>query len=59
MKLLDIHKEVLDKALGLLDSNLESSIGILKVKRGKIVLTEKDKFNFLKYYIHHKGLEEH
>jgi hypothetical protein len=43
----------------MLDSNLESSIGILKVKRGKQVLVEKDKFDFLKYYIHYKGLEDH
>ncbi len=59
MKLLDISKDVVDQALGQLDSNLESSMGILKVKRGKQVLTEREKFTFLKYYIHQQGLEEH
>jgi hypothetical protein len=59
MKLLDIHRSVIDKALGQLDSNLESSAGILKFKRGKQVLSERERFTFLKYLTHFKNLEEY
>lgn len=55
MKFLDLHNTILDKAIAQVDSNLESTIGILKVKRGKQVLNEKEKFDFLKYYVHYQG----
>jgi alpha-tubulin suppressor-like RCC1 family protein len=29
------------------------------VKRGKQILQEKQKFDFLKYFIHYEGLEDH
>ena len=51
MKLLDLHGIVLAKEYGNVDTNLENSDGILKVKRGKTVLTEREKFDFLKYYV--------
>ena len=51
MKLLDLHNLVLVKDYGHVDTNLENSDGILKVKRGKTVLTEREKFEFLKYYV--------
>jgi len=53
MKLLEFHQTIMDKNLGQMDSNLENSEGILKVKRGKKVLMEKDTFEFIKYYIHY------
>ena len=37
---------------------IENSDGILNVKRGKKILQEKDKFEFLKYYVHQQGLEK-
>jgi hypothetical protein len=39
-------------------SVIENSDGILFVKRGKKILQEKDKFEFLKYYVHQQGLEK-
>lgn len=59
MKLLDIHTMVIKKEYGQVDTNLENSDGILKVKRGKTVLTEREKFDFLKYYIFFQGLEDY
>ena len=53
MKMLDLHNKVFELALGTVDCHLENSEGILKVKRGKKVLEEKDKFEFLKYYAHY------
>ena len=59
MKLIDLHKEIDEKQIAKVDSNLESSVGILKVKMGKLVLAQREKFDFLKYLIHYRGLEEH
>ena len=53
MKLLEFHQNIIEKNLGQMDSNLENSEGILKVKRGKKVLNEKENFDFIKYYIHY------
>lgn len=58
MKLIDIHTIITDKKLANIDSNLENSEGILSVKRGKAVLSQRDKFDFLKYYIHYQNLDE-
>ena len=58
MKLLDIQTQIVDNQIGNVDSNLENSEGILEVKRGKAVLIQKEKFDFLKYYIHYQNLEE-
>jgi hypothetical protein len=52
MKLLDLHNFVLEKGIPNVNASIESSLGILKVKRGKIVLSQKEKFEFLKYFIH-------
>ncbi|CDW84904.1 hect e3 ubiquitin [Stylonychia lemnae] len=59
MKLLDIFHKIGDRNLRQVDSNLENSAGILKVKRGQKVLSDKENFDFIKYYIHFKALEEY
>jgi hypothetical protein len=59
MKLLDLHNQILEKAIALVECNLENSEGILKVKRGKTIFLQKEKFDFLKYYIHFNNLEDH
>jgi hypothetical protein len=39
MKLVDLHNYVLENAIPNVDASIESSLGILKVKRGKLVLS--------------------
>jgi len=59
LKLSDLHNQIITEKIAKIDSNLENSEGILAVKRGKQILKEKQKFDFLRYFIHKEGLEEH
>jgi len=53
LKLSDLHAQIIDEKISNMDSNLENSEGILAVKRGKQILKEKQKFDFLRYFIHY------
>jgi hypothetical protein len=53
LKLSDLHTQIIDEKISNMDSNLENSEGILAVKRGKQILKEKQKFEFLRYFIHY------
>ena len=53
LKLSDLHTQIIDEKISNMDSNLENSEGILAVKRGKQILKEKQKFDFLRYFIHY------
>lgn len=59
MKLMDLQLEARSKGYGKIQSGLENSEGILQVRRGKTVLSEKQRFEFLKYLIHYEDLEDH
>lgn len=59
MKLMDLQSEARTKGFGKVQSGLENSEGILQVRRGKTVLSEKQSFEFLKYLIHYEDLEDH
>ena len=52
MKQLEFHQIINEKGYANVDTSLENSEGILAVKRGKLVLEQKDQFDFIKYYIH-------
>lgn len=58
LKLSDMHNQIIEEKIASMDSNLENSEGILAVKRGKQILKEKQKFDFLRYFINYEGLEE-
>ena len=59
LKLSDLHNQIVTEKIAKIDSNLENSEGILAVRRGKQILKEKQKFDFLRYFIHKEGLEEY
>lgn len=59
LKLIELQNEIKEKANITIDTNLQNSSGTLQVRRGKIVLKEKSKFDFLKYLIHYEGLDDH
>lgn len=59
LSLNDLTKAVKEKTNVSFDSILETTIGISQVKRAKTIIREREKFNFLKYYIHHQSLKDH